>query len=401
VSPRRGAPALALALAALALLATCSASAAAPPKLQARTAILVETSTGDVRLARHAGEQRPIASTTKLMTALLALEEKKLTDRIASPGYKGLAVESTIGLQRGERLTVADLLTGMLLASGNDAAQTVAEGVAGSVPAFVAQMNRRGARLGLTDTHFENPIGLDDTENYSSAADLVKITLELRRHPFFRATTAKPVARLLSGRRVRVVHNRNLLVGRYPEVDGVKTGHTLGAGYVLVGSATRGGISVISAVLGDPSESARDSDTLALLRYGLRSYRRATVLRARQVVDRADAVGATAAVPLVAQRAYRRVLRIGQRARVRVDAPASVEGPLPPGARVGTAVVSVGPVVVARVPLVTGVTVPAPSSAEKLVDRLGGAGTLAVAGVVVALIAALLVTRRRRRTRIA
>jgi D-alanyl-D-alanine carboxypeptidase (penicillin-binding protein 5/6) len=398
VTRGRGAAAVAafLLVLALSVLGPGAASAAGPPRLSARAAILVETSTGDVLYQDHAGQRRPIASTTKLMTALLALDEKKLTDRITSPGYNGLAVESTIGLQRGERLTVADLLTGMLLASGNDAAQTVAVGVAGSVPAFVAQMNRRAKSLDMTNTHYANPIGLDAPGAYSSAADLVKLTLELRRKAFFRATTDRPVATLDSGRHVRVVHNRNLLVGRYPEVTGVKTGHTQKAGYVLVGSATRGGVSVISAVLGEPSEDARDIDTLALLRYGLRSYHRVEVFRARQRLKTVKAKDASDTVALVAARAYGRVVRNGLRPRLTIRSPAEIEGPVRRGARMGTAVISVGGAVVALVPLVTTSAVPAPSKAKKLADRLGGAGTLAIAGLLLALLAATLVRRRRR-----
>ncbi len=249
-------------------------AAAAAPTVRAPAGILVEPATGDVVWSRSARERRSIASTTKLMTALLTLERMRLGQTVTATRYRGLAVESVIGLRAGERLTVADLLRGLLLASANDAAATLAARVAGSRTAFVRLMNRRARELGLRDTHYSNPIGLDGAGNYSSAEDLVKLTLILRRNEFFRRVTNLPRATLDSGSRVRTIVNRNVLVRNVPAVNGVKTGHTSRAGYVLVGSASRDGVTVISAVLGDPTEAARDSDSLALLRYGLGRYRR-------------------------------------------------------------------------------------------------------------------------------
>src|SRR2546423_6662048 len=179
-----------------------------------------------------------------------------------------------MNLRTGERLTVADLLRGLLIVSANDAANTLAVDIAGSKRSFVAMMNRRARQLGLHDTHYANPVGLDAPGNYSSAADLVKLTLVLRQRSFFRATTNLATVTLHSGSRVRHLVNRNALVREVPYVNGVKTGHTNNAGYILVGSATRNGVTLVSAVLGDGSDEARDSDSLRLLRYGLARYRR-------------------------------------------------------------------------------------------------------------------------------
>ena len=140
-------------------------------------------------------------------------------------------------------------------------------------------MNRRAHELGLTHTHYANAIGLDALGNYSSAEDLVKLTLILRRNAFFRAVTNLPRATLRTGSHPRTILNRNLLVRAVPEVNGVKTGHTSTAGYILVGSASKNGITVISVVLDEPSEAARDQDSLALIRYGLSRYHRATPVR--------------------------------------------------------------------------------------------------------------------------
>ena len=207
------------------------------------------------------------------MTAYLALRNLPLSRRLTSPPYSPVLGESVLGLVPGERETVHDLVYGMLLPSGNDAAVRLADGVAGSVPQFVAMMNRAAVRLGLRDTHYATPVGLDSPGNYSSARDLVRLVSVLRRDPRFRRITNTPRATLRDGARVRHVVNRNDLVLEVPWVNGVKTGHTVDAGYVLVASATRHGVTLISVVLGAPTIAARDSGSLALLRYGVSRYR--------------------------------------------------------------------------------------------------------------------------------
>jgi D-alanyl-D-alanine carboxypeptidase (penicillin-binding protein 5/6) len=134
-------------------------------------------------LSRRADGRRAIASTTKLMTALVVLDREKLSKVVRAVPYRALPVESVAGLRPGERLTVADLVRAMLVASANDAAATLATRVGGSPERFVALMNASARSLGLRDTHFSNPIGLDEPGNYSSASDLVKLTLILRRDP--------------------------------------------------------------------------------------------------------------------------------------------------------------------------------------------------------------------------
>ena len=224
-------------LALVAVLLGAVSATAAPPRISARNAFLVQPDTRDVVYARAPGERRPMASTTKLMTALLTLERRKLGRLVTAAPYSPVGPESVVGLRAGERLTTADLLRALLLPSANDAAATLAIDIAGSRSRFVALMNRRAGQLRLDDTHYANPIGLDEAGGYSSARDLVELALILRRDPFFRKTVDRPRALLRSGSHRRVVVNRNDLVGRVGFVDGVKTGHTLGAGYVLVGSA--------------------------------------------------------------------------------------------------------------------------------------------------------------------
>ena len=381
------------------VLARPPSASAAPPAIRAPAAILVEPATGDVVFQRSATQPRAIASTTKLMTVLLTLERTKLSQTMAAASYHPLPAESVIGLRAGERLTVADLLRGVLLASANDAAATLATRIAGSQKAFVALMNRRARQLRLTHTHYATPIGLDARGNYSSAEDLVKLTLILRRNAFFRAVTDLPRATLKSGSHERTILNRNTLVRNVPEVNGVKTGHTIDAGYVLVGSATKDGITVISAVLGDPSEAARDGDSLALIRYGLERYHRLTPVRRDHVFATVKLAHRDQRAPLIATRTVVRTARRGEKLPVRVlGVPTELDGPLPAGTRVGTVVVRWRGRTVVRVPLVTRRAIAAASVFDRGDDLLSHT-VLVVILSVVALASLQLVLLRRRAVR--
>jgi D-alanyl-D-alanine carboxypeptidase (penicillin-binding protein 5/6) len=355
----------------------------------------MDARTGTVMHAVHPRRSRPIASATKLMTALLTLERAEMGDVFPAARYSASAVESKINLAPGERMRVRDLLTALLLESANDAAVTLAEGVAGSRAAFVREMNRRAVELGLNDTSYANPIGFDDPENHSSARDLAQLARRLLRNRRFARIVDMPAATLRSGARTRVIDNRNRLVQNYPFVSGVKTGHTLGAGYVLVGSGAAGGGRVISVTLGAPSEAARDADTLALLRWGLEQFRRVQVVKPGRELARADVKWRAETVALGAARGSTLVVREGQRIGRVVDAPDEVEGPLDAGERVGWIEVRRAGRTVRRVPLVTLDAVEGASFVRKLT---AGAGGLLTAAVVLGIVSvAMLAIRRRRR----
>lgn len=387
----------------LALLLTppCSAlaqSKAGEPRLAgAKAAIVIEASTGDVLLSRNADERRPIASTTKLMTVLVALQRTDLDDIFSAPSYDALTVESQIGLRTGEKMNVRDLIRAALLPSANDAAAALAIGTMGSTEAFVEEMNRRADQLGLKNTSFANPIGLDAADNYSSARDLATLAIRLRESEFFRRTVDLPRATLRSGSRDRTVVNRNGLVRRVDDVNGVKTGRTRKAGYVLVGSASRDGVTVVSVVLGEPSESARDKDSLALLRYGLRSYDARTVLPQGRALGRVPLrYRGEQTVDVIAGKTIKRVLRRGQRAKVDVSGlPVDVDGPLPRGTRLGTATVRLGRQVIERVPVVTARPVAEAGLGDRLDNLLGRSQTI-IALVLLLVCSLPLVLLRRR-----
>jgi D-alanyl-D-alanine carboxypeptidase (penicillin-binding protein 5/6) len=359
---------------ALALVFAPAASARVkrPSLSTASAAIVVDGRSGDILLSKHADARRPIASTTKLMTALLTLESGKLNRTFTAPAYNANPIESKINLRRGERMKVHDLLTGLLLESANDAAVDLAVGVAGSKQLFVAKMNQRARQLGLRNTHYANPIGLDAPGNYSSARDLSTLARKLMTNKRFAAIVDRPRATLRSGDHVRNIHNRNLLIGRYKFVDGVKTGHTSTAHYVLVGAAHGNGSKVVSVVLGEPSEGARDADTLALLRWGIDQYKRVTVLHPGRTVARLPVAHFdNLKIRLTTRRPATFTLRRGERLTTRVHAPKQLEGPIPAGRRVGSVDVLYLGHKVKTLGLVTTRAVPEAGLVKRVTDELG------------------------------
>lgn len=332
---------------------------------------MIDARSGAVLFSQHGNSRRAIASTTKLMTARLALQRAKPTDEFTAPAYNAGPAESVIGLRKGERMTVHDLLRALLLPSANDAAWDLAYNIGGSsVSSFVREMNREAVRLRLRHTHYENPIGLDDPDNYSTAHDLARLAALDMRNPAFARIVDKTHATLRSGSHVRTVINRNDLVEHYRYVDGVKTGHTQQAGYVLVGAAHRSDVNVISVVLGEPSVAKRDSDSLALLRWGLRQYHRVGVFQARRALVSVPIHQHSGRAPLVPARSLSLTVRRGVPVHVRPLPPAELKGPLPAGRRVGRVQVMVGDRVASTVPLVTATSVPGPSFVRRFESAL-------------------------------
>jgi D-alanyl-D-alanine carboxypeptidase (penicillin-binding protein 5/6) len=233
-------------------------------------------------------------------------------------------------------------------------------------------MNRRARQLGLRNTHYANPIGLDAPGNYSSARDLATLARRLMADPTFAAIVDRPAATLRSGDHLRTIRNRNLLIGRHRFVDGVKTGHTITAHYVLVGAAHGNGGKVVSVVLGEPSEGARDVDTLALLRWGIDQYRRVTVLRPGRTVAYADvAYHDHLRIPLTTRRAATFTLHRGERLATRIHAPKQLEGPIAAGRRVGSVDVLYLGRRVKTLGLVTARAVPGSTLIARVMDPLG------------------------------
>src|ERR1700761_5395638 len=271
----------------LAGLACAGAAAGAPPEkaatakprapgpqVLAKAWALIDGRTGEV-LTSHAGnERRLIASTTKLMTAYVAIKDLPLKKIVRAQPFSYELGDSVMGLRPGQRISVHDLLRGLIMLSAGDAAHTLAIEAAGTVKKFVGQMNRYAAALGLTNTHYENPIGLNSPTNYSSALDLATLTEELLRIPAFAKIADAREATLRSTRPVEHIHSINELLEMAPWVTGVKTGHTWKAGYVMVGSGEKRGIKLIAVDIDAPTDETRFSDAFELLRWGFGQYHR-------------------------------------------------------------------------------------------------------------------------------
>jgi D-alanyl-D-alanine carboxypeptidase (penicillin-binding protein 5/6) len=355
----RGAARVPLERAGTAIRAKTASSALPPPTgLPARAEVLILEGSAKVLFAENANEELPIASTTKLMTAWVALHREPLRATLVEQPYDAEADESTAPVPAGTRLSLPDMLRAMLLPSGNNVAYSLSLDVGGSEEDFVEKMNAAASALGLGRTHYSTPIGLDTPPgNYSTAVDLSHLARALMRIRAFRQIVDEPSARLADG---IVVDNRNDLVGAYPWVVGVKTGNTADAGECLVAAARLDGVRLISVVLGAPSEADRDSDTLALLRYGLSLYRRASVAAAGRVYASVPVSGRTRPARLVAGRSLRLVLARAVRLHVGLEVPSRLTGPIPAGTREGSLVVSEDGRRVTSVALVTAAAVPRP-----------------------------------------
>jgi D-alanyl-D-alanine carboxypeptidase (penicillin-binding protein 5/6) len=390
---------LAAALLATALLAWAPAAAAEsprPPRIEARAWALIDARSGEV-LASHAIARRlPIASTTKLMTAYVVLHELSLDRIVRAAPYVPEYGESLLGLRVGQRISVRDLLYGLILRSGNDAAFDLARAAAGSTQRFVGRMNRYAAALGLSDTHYANPIGLDQRGNHSSAGDLLALTRRLLAIPAFARVAASRSAVLRSVRPPRRISSINELLSLAPWVNGVKTGHTFGAKYVLVGSGRRKGVELIAAVVGTETDEERFDDTLSLLEYGFSGYRRRVPIQAGQALAKPSIRYAGGELPLRAARRVAVGLRRGQRLSVGVSAPDEVEGPVRRGAVLGRAVVRVDGLRAASVPLRAGRAVPKASALERVRSFLEGKLFWIVLALSAILIAAFFLRRRTR-----
>ena len=233
-----------------AVRASRAAQLALPPQVSAKSAALLDGTTGECLYEKNGDQRALIASTTKIMTGLLVCEAGDLDRTVTVPETAAGTEGSSMYLKSGETLTRRELLYGMMLHSGNDAALTLAISVSGSEAAFVRQMNRRACALNLTQTHFANPHGLDSGENYSTALDLARLAQAALQNEQFRAVVSTKTITCAG----RTLTNHNKLLWRYDGCIGVKTGYTRHAGRILVSAAERGGRMLIAVTISDPDD---------------------------------------------------------------------------------------------------------------------------------------------------
>jgi D-alanyl-D-alanine carboxypeptidase (penicillin-binding protein 5/6) len=372
-------------------------AAAKGPQIEARAWALIDARAGRILASHAAARPLPIASTTKLMTAFVAMHEMPLDRIVRAAPYEAIYGESLLNLRPGQRVSVRDLLYGLILRSGNDAAYDLARAAAGSEARFVRQMNRHAAALGLADSHYANPVGLDQRGNYSSARDLATLTRRLLRMPEFAKIAASRSARLTSLDPPRRITTLNDLLLEEPWMTGVKTGHTFDAGYVLVSSGRRKGAELISVVIGAPTEEARDGESLELLDSGFAQYRRRVPIHAGQDLADPSIRYAGGSLPLRAARAVAAGTYRGQRIDVRVRAPEDVEGPVDRGAVLGRATVLVDGRPAGSTALRAGRAIPVAGAFDRVRSFVSENTILTAAALFVILIVIALVLRLVRR----
>lgn len=257
----------------------------------AKSAILLEASTGEVIFEKNSHEKLHPASMTKMMSMLLILENIdkgviKWDDIVTVSSNASGMGGSQILLETGEQMSVHDLFKGISVASGNDAVVAMAEKIAGTEEMFVEMMNKRANELGLTDTNFKNCHGLDDANHYSSASDMAKIARELVKHEkLFEFTSIyEDYLREGTDRKFWLV-NTNKLVRFYSGVDGLKTGYTKEAGYCLTATAKRNNMRIIAVVMGEPDSTTRTSEVSSMLDYAFAQYEVESFLSTESILD--------------------------------------------------------------------------------------------------------------------
>ena len=340
---------------------------ATPPVVETGSAILADMDSGQVLFQRAPDQRRPIASVTKIMTALLVLERSDLDDvvtvseRAAFP--PNLAGLSALGLKAGERIPVRELLYALLLQSANDAAIALAEHVSGTEERFEAAMNARARQLGMHDSRFRSPNGLDD-RGYSSARDLLTLTREVyATQPEFGRIAATKVHDVPSpDGRPRTIQNRNVLLWLYPGAVGVKTGYTARAGYCVVAAAERGGRRLISVVLGSPGEPF--SEAAALLNYGFAAFTPQRFVEEGRPAGTVSLPGGTVAVTTGAGLEALVPTDSVDDATSTVEVTPGAAYPPAPGEQVATMEVAIPGLVLGQVPLVAQEVPPPPALAD-------------------------------------
>ncbi len=335
---------VAAALLAATLAFPCSA-------VSARSAILMDAQTGRILYEKNADRQSLIASTTKIMTALVICEQTNVLDRVRIP-KEAVGIEgSSMYLQEGEVLTVQDLLYGLMLRSGNDAAVALAIYCGGTVEGFAELMNDKAHLLGMRDTHFVNPNGLDSPGHYSTARDMAVLAAYAMDNPIFAKTVSTKTVHIGS----RVLQNHNKLLWLLEGADGVKTGFTKAAGRILVSSCTRQGRRLIAVTMNDGNDW---QDHQQLMESGFSDY---TV---RQIVSVGDCIGMVSVVSgdkecveLIADADFSFALTSDEKTEIRLQEPGFVYAPVSEGQDAGFAYVCLDGKSVGKIPLVYGQTV--------------------------------------------
>lgn len=334
------------------------------PDVGMQAGVLVEGE-GRALWGRAADARRSMASITKVMTAVIALENSSPADEVTVPADAIRVGESSAGLVAGEKLSMRELLEALLVKSGNDAGITIATHVAGSEEQFLDMMNAKAREIGLSDTHFANSHGLDADGHYTTANDLAVLARYAMANSVFRDIVKRSTVTIGKGKRRRTLHTTDQLLGVYTGAVGIKTGYTSDAGYSVVSAAERHGVMLYAVVLGTKSDRERFADAKALLDWGFAHY------RPMQLVEKGTVIGEASVssyldrtVPLaVEQSTAVAVLDLNGSIRRTVTVSAA-PAPIEKGQRLGVATFRQGSRVVATVPLVATQSIDRPGPFE-------------------------------------
>ena len=318
--------------------------------VSAEKALSMDAVSGRVLFEKNADSRSLIASTTKIMTALVVCEQCNVLDRMRIP-REAVGIEgSSMYLREGEVLTLQELLYGLMLSSGNDAAVALAIYCGGTVPGFVEMMNDKARLLGLKGTHFANPNGLDHPDHYSTAQDLAELACYAMENPIFAKTVSTKTIRIGD----RFLRNHNKLLWQVEGAEGVKTGFTKSAGRTLVSSASRQGRRVVAVTL-DAPDDWRDHGSL--LNEGFAQYQIKRVVRKGDKVATRTVIGGNGTVDLISDGDFDYALAPSDRPQVAAGGKHFVYAPVTEGAGAGTGYILISGRIVGRVPLVYGETV--------------------------------------------
>lgn len=355
---------------------------AAPVKLDAASATLIEASTGRVIFSVNADERRPVASITKVMTILLTLEalnagDISLEDQVFCSQRAGGMGGSQALLDSNQYYRLEELLKSTIIASANDAAVALAEHIAGAEEVFVQRMNARAQDLGLTNTHYVNCTGLPAEGQYTTARDVAELSRLLDGFPlYYRYSTIWMDTVTHKGGRVTDLTNTNRLVRFYESCDGYKTGSTNEARYCVTATAKRGNLRLIAVVLGSSGSQARFDAARQMLDYGFANYQLTQVAKDQERIGMQVAVkrGAQDTVDAVIGQELAMLMRRGEEKGLRLEAvlPDSVTAPIRKGDTLGEVRVLQNDQEIKRLPLVAGQDVPLPGLLEGLLRLLYG-----------------------------
>lgn len=334
--------------------------------ISAEKAVVLDSVGNQVVYGKKENDRSLIASTTKIMTCLLIAETCNVLEQVRIP-REAVGIEgSSMYLKEGEVLTVQELLYGLMLRSGNDAAVALAIHCDGSVEAFAERMNEKARALHMDGSHFENPHGLDGKHHYSTARDLGILGAYAMENPIFKKTVSTKNVTLGE----RYLKNHNRLLWRYPGCDGIKTGYTKAAGRILVSSALRSGRRLTCVTINDPDDW---NTHCRLLNQGFFRYREQKILEKGQVLERLPVLGGREkSVPLIAGEEISLLMAKGEKAMTILPGPGFAYAPVTEGTPAGEMLVVISGKVMERVPVYYGKTVEQTVEEKSILERIFG-----------------------------